>query len=96
MLQTHLPSVPLFLGCGITAGILAQTATHPLDVIRRQMQTSDTKIKISTKQAIKQLIANEGYRGLFRGILPATVKVAPAVAISLLVRDACLLRLRKN
>ena len=95
MLNYYLPSVPLSLGCGIAAGMIAQSITYPLDVIRRQMQISDT-VTIPTKQAIKEIFVTEGYRGLFRGLIPATIKVVPAVAISMLVRDACLFQLNKN
>ena len=96
MLNYYLPSVTLNFGCGISAGILAQSITFPFDVIRRQMQTNDINSKFSTRQAINQIFVNEGYRGLFRGLLPATVKVVPAVAISMVVRDAILFHLNKK
>ena len=32
------PSVPSFLLCGAFAGVVAQTAIHPLDIIRRRRQ----------------------------------------------------------
>ena len=38
--QQHLRKlpVPLMLAFGATAGLIAQTVTYPLDVVRRQMQ----------------------------------------------------------
>lgn len=103
LLNYYLPSVPLFLGCGVFAGITAQTITHPFDVIRRQMQTSSVADgnnqplrKITTADALVDVVKREGFKGLYRGIVPAALKVAPAVAISLLVRDACLDRLDTN
>ena len=32
------PSMPLFMGCSMAAGALAQTVVYPLDVIRRRVQ----------------------------------------------------------
>ena len=102
LLNHYLPSVTLFLGCGVVAGIAAQGATHPFDVVRRRMQTKSSALpkgetsvspRLTTVNAIATIVRKDGIRGLFRGIVPATLKVAPAVAISLLVRDACLNRL---
>lgn len=39
------PSLPTKLGCGGVAGIIGQTLTYPLDVVRRQMQVSLKKRK---------------------------------------------------
>ena len=36
--QEHQNSISVKLTCGATAGIVAQTFTYPLDVVRRQMQ----------------------------------------------------------
>lgn len=33
--------VTVKLACGSVAGLLGQTLTYPLDVVRRQMQVSD-------------------------------------------------------
>ena len=44
-------------------------------------------------QALRTTVREAGPRALWAGILPAYARVAPAVATSLLVRDALLGRL---
>jgi hypothetical protein len=48
-LKTHVPvehqtSVVVKLACGALAGLLGQTFTYPLDVVKRQMQVSNNVV----------------------------------------------------
>lgn len=90
------PSAPLFVGCGAVAGVGAQTLVYPLDVVRRrQMQaTPDAGVAAGMGATLKAVVRQGGLRALWAGIVPAYLRVAPAVATSLLVRDAILGRLR--
>lgn len=88
------PSVALFLGCGSLAGATAQTVVHPIDVIRRRIQIGQ-----STSAHWSSMLTSlyrQGFSHLFAGLLPAVVKIAPAVALSLLVRDGLLGRLENS
>lgn len=38
--EEHQSSILMRLSCGAIAGLLGQTLTYPLDVVRRQMQVS--------------------------------------------------------
>ena len=67
-------------------------AIYPLEVIRRRMQLHVTSAKGHTSLAILRKLT---YRQLFSGLVPTYVKVVPSAAISLLVRDAILGRLKK-
>ena len=102
------PSVGFFLTCGAAAGLTAQTVVYPLDLIRRRMQadvvtkTADVSAANQTKRtvithytwlALRDVVKQEGAPGLFRGMWPTFLKVAPAIAVSVTVRDAVLGRL---
>ncbi|KAJ2747264.1 hypothetical protein GGI20_000689 [Coemansia sp. BCRC 34301] len=80
------PSGTYKLVCGALSGCCAQTITYPFDVLRRRMQvTSMSGIEYkysSTLDAVKQMVKSEGVLGLYRGIVPNYLKVAPAVGVS--------------
>lgn len=42
--EEHKKNIMVKLVCGSVAGLLGQTFTYPLDVVRRQMQVSCTQI----------------------------------------------------
>ena len=102
------PSVGLFLGCGAVAGLTAQAIVYPLDVVRRRIQLNkipdkkaiqiaSTKpgqgLRLYTWLALQSVITEGGARSLYAGIFPTMLKVAPAVAVSVVVRDYILGRL---
>ncbi|PWN42023.1 mitochondrial carrier [Ceraceosorus guamensis] len=74
--------------CGALAGTISQTLTYPLDVLRRRMQVAgmkDSKLGYSDKNswaAIRTILVNDGFFGLYRGIIPNLLKVAPSIATS--------------
>ncbi|PLN77474.1 putative mitochondrial carrier protein [Aspergillus taichungensis] len=80
---------------GAISGAVAQTCTYPFDVLRRRFQintmTGMGYQYSSIWDAVKVIVANEGLRGLFKGIVPNLLKVAPSMASSWLsfeiVRD---------
>jgi solute carrier family 25 phosphate transporter 23/24/25/41 len=79
--------------CGALAGSIAQTITYPLDVLRRRMQVTGMKevgYKYrNTWHAIHQVITKEGARGLYKGMLPNYLKVAPAIGVSFWSYELC-------
>ncbi|KAF9249185.1 mitochondrial carrier [Marasmius fiardii PR-910] len=84
--------------CGALAGSISQTLTYPFDVLRRKMQVTGMKssgLGIKYTGAINALVGilrNEGIAGLYRGIWPNLLKVAPSIATSFftyeLVKDS--------
>ncbi|KAJ2614127.1 hypothetical protein H4S08_001862 [Coemansia sp. RSA 1365] len=80
------PSGARKLVCGALAGCCAQTITYPFDVLRRRMQVttmSGINYKYSsTFDAVKQMVRSEGILGLYRGLVPNYLKVAPAIGVS--------------
>ena len=74
------------LCAGAISGAVAQTCTYPLDVLRRRFQINTMsgmgyQYK-SIWHAISTIFAQEGVRGLYKGITPNLLKVAPSMASS--------------
>ena len=90
------PSVGFFTSCGVASGLFAQTLVYPLDVLRRRIQVEGVEsawARLYTLPALRRVVQKEGMRGLYAGLGATYMKVAPAVATSLVVRDAMLGRL---
>jgi solute carrier family 25 phosphate transporter 23/24/25/41 len=85
------PSVlPLFL-CGLTSSTCGQIVAYPLSLIRTRLQAQGMKglpvMYSGSIDAFKKIISREGFFGLYKGILPNFLKVAPAVSISYVVYE---------
>ncbi|KAF2402495.1 solute carrier family 25 member 42 [Trichodelitschia bisporula] len=76
------------LAAGAIAGAVAQTCTYPFDVLRRRFQVNTMSGMgyhySSVTNAIVSIIKLEGWRGLYKGIVPNLLKVAPSMAASCL------------
>ncbi|KAF2773634.1 mitochondrial carrier [Teratosphaeria nubilosa] len=80
------PSAAGKLCAGAISGAVAQTCTYPLDVLRRRFQINTMsgmgyQYK-SIFDAVRVIVGNEGVRGLYKGIAPNLLKVAPSMASS--------------
>jgi Mitochondrial carrier protein len=77
----------LFGGC---AGLVGQSVTYPLDIVRRRMQVSSDGVGGLRGMAahLQALLAQYGYRGLFRGLSVNYIKVVPSTAVGFTVYDA--------
>ncbi|KAF5937141.1 hypothetical protein HYC85_024647 [Camellia sinensis] len=91
-------SVTTRLACGAVAGTVGQTVAYPLDVIRRRMQmvgwsnaasvvTGDGRSKVPLEytgmiDAFRKTVRHEGFRALYKGLVPNSVKVVPSIAIA--------------
>jgi len=76
------------LSCGALAGSISQTLTYPFDVLRRKMQVVGMRSGALGYQyngaldAARVIIKTEGIRGMYRGLWPNLLKVAPSIATS--------------
>ncbi|KAK8153441.1 solute carrier family 25 member 42 [Phyllosticta citrichinensis] len=75
------------LAAGAVSGAVAQTCTYPFDVLRRRFQINTMsgmgyQYK-SIWDALKTIVGHEGWRGLYKGIAPNLLKVAPSMASSI-------------
>ncbi|KAF6790401.1 mitochondrial carrier [Colletotrichum sojae] len=80
------PSAVRKLLAGAVSGAVAQTCTYPFDVLRRRFQINTmTGMGYQYKSitdAVKVIVAQEGLKGLYKGIVPNLLKVAPSMASS--------------
>lgn len=83
---------------GACAGLIGQSASYPLDVVRRRMQTAGvTGHTYSTVLGtMREIMAEEGIvRGLYKGLSMNWVKGPIAVGISFMTFDLTQILLRK-
>ncbi|KAG9439158.1 hypothetical protein H6P81_019323 [Aristolochia fimbriata] len=72
--QSTPPSQGMIVGVqaagGIVAGAVASCVTTPLDTIKTRLQVLDHMKRESVRQVVKTLIAQDGWRGFYRGLGP--------------------------
>ncbi|XP_038698426.1 mitochondrial carrier protein CoAc2 [Tripterygium wilfordii] len=97
--EDHKKDISVKLVCGSVAGLLGQTFTYPLDVVRRQMQVQ--RLSASTGAELKgtldtliMVARRQGWKQLFSGLSINYLKVVPSVAIGFTVYDYMKLFLR--
>ncbi|KZF20123.1 mitochondrial carrier [Xylona heveae TC161] len=80
------PSAIRKLAAGGISGAVAQTCTYPFDVLRRRFQINTmTGMGYQYKSmwdAVTMIVSQEGIRGMYKGIVPNLLKVAPSMASS--------------
>ena len=81
-----IPTIQL-LPAGAVTGLLAQSMTYPLDIVRRRMQVNST-LYTSTWHAFRSIYANEGViKGLYKGLSMNWIKGPVAVGVSFTVNE---------
>jgi len=87
------PGIVALLLCGTISSTCGQLASYPLALIRTRLQAQARKgpdalsSKDTMTSVFKNIIKTDGPRGLYRGITPNFLKVAPAVSISYVVYE---------
>ncbi|KAF3915122.1 Mitoferrin [Dactylellina cionopaga] len=79
-------------GLGAIAGAFGATMVYPIDLVKTRMQNQRVtvvgeKLYLNSIDCAKKVIKNEGFVGLYRGLGPQLVGVAPEKAIKLTVND---------
>ncbi|EER38457.1 mitochondrial carrier protein [Histoplasma capsulatum var. duboisii H88] len=76
---------------GAFSGALSASIVYPMNVLRTRLQAQGTVLHSPTYTGIvdvtRKTLSQEGLRGLFRGITPNLLKVAPSVSISYVVYE---------
>ncbi|KAK2398075.1 Mitochondrial substrate carrier family protein [Trifolium repens] len=96
-MKRHVPddykkSIMAKLTCGSVAGLLGQTFTYPLEVVRRQMQvqklvaSEEAELK-GTMRSMVLIAQKQGWKTLFSGLSINYIKVVPSAAIGFTVYD---------
>lgn len=79
---------------GTMASTIAKTGVFPLDLLRKRLQVQGPTRNLfaggqvplynqGAGQAIKAIVAIEGWRGLYRGLGVSLIKAAPASAVTM-------------
>ncbi|CAL9123618.1 unnamed protein product [Musa textilis] len=74
------------LACGSLSGVASSTVTFPLDLVRRRKQLEGAAGRACVYKSgifgtFRHIMRTEGFRGLYRGIMPEYYKVVPGVGI---------------
>jgi solute carrier family 25 aspartate/glutamate transporter 12/13 len=90
-LRTVLESIHHF-ALGSVAGAFGAFMVYPIDLVKTRMQNqrSGRVGELLYKNSIdcaKKVVKNEGFKGLYSGVLPQLIGVAPEKAIKLTVND---------
>lgn len=86
------PGVFVFLACGTISSTCGQIASYPLALVRTRLQAqaiTELKADATMTGLFRNIVQTEGLTGLYRGIAPNFLKVAPAVSISYVVYEQC-------
>ncbi|XP_042540493.1 solute carrier family 25 member 40 isoform X2 [Dipodomys spectabilis] len=84
------PTFMISFTSGALSGSFAAIVTLPFDVVKTQKQTQlwtsesykiSVPLNMSTWVIMKNIVAKNGLSGLFTGLIPRLIKVAPACAI---------------
>ena len=79
-------------GLGSLAGAFGAFMVYPIDLVKTRMQNQRSsrvgqKLYQNSWDCAKKVVKNEGFKGLYSGVLPQLVGVAPEKAIKLTVND---------
>lgn len=76
---------------GATSGAFGASVVYPLNVLRTRLQTQGTAMHPARYTGIwdvaRTTLRNEGFRGMYKGLTPNLLKVAPALSITWVVYE---------
>ncbi|KAI1430893.1 mitochondrial carrier [Xylaria sp. CBS 124048] len=76
---------------GASSGAFGASVVYPLNVLRTRLQTQGTTMHPARYTGIwdvaHKTVKNEGVRGLYKGLMPNLLKVAPALSITWMVYE---------
>ena len=76
---------------GAVSGAFSATLVYPINLLRTRLQAQGTVLHPPTYDGVidvtRKTVRGEGVAGLFKGVTPNLLKVAPAVSISYVVYE---------
>nr|TKS14446.1 mitochondrial substrate carrier family protein [Populus alba] len=81
----------LRLGAGACAGIIAMSATYPMDMVRGRLTVQTDKSPYQYRgmfHALSTVLRQEGPRALYKGWLPSVIGVVPYVGLNFAVYES--------
>nr|GEW20798.1 mitochondrial adenine nucleotide transporter ADNT1-like [Tanacetum cinerariifolium] len=81
----------LRLGAGACAGIIAMSATYPMDLVRGRITVQTEKSGSQYRgiaHALRTVLREEGPRALYKGWLPSVIGVVPYVGLNFAVYES--------
>ena len=79
------PTTAQRLVAGGSAGAIACFVTYPLDFIRGRLTTDMAGRYTSVGGALADVVRNEGFFALYRGLLPSIIGIVPYVGVDFAV-----------
>lgn len=102
LLNKDKPDQAVIFVSGAVAGMVAQTAAFPIEMVRRRMQVrgfelggivdplaSKSRPKAGFMKEFMLVVNNEGWRGLYRGLVPNYLKIVPAAGVNFVIFEYC-------
>ncbi|OQV11936.1 Calcium-binding mitochondrial carrier protein SCaMC-2 [Hypsibius exemplaris] len=84
------PPALVVLGCGMVSSICGQVSSYPLALVKTKLQANVGPVAMAenaTLAVMKNIVTQEGFTGLYRGMGPNFMKAVPAVSISYVVYE---------
>ncbi|KAK9143938.1 hypothetical protein Syun_013338 [Stephania yunnanensis] len=81
----------LRLGAGACAGIIAMSATYPMDMVRGRLTVQTERSPYQYRgmfHALSTVLREEGFRALYKGWLPSVIGVVPYVGLNFAVYES--------
>ncbi|GMR53586.1 hypothetical protein PMAYCL1PPCAC_23781 [Pristionchus mayeri] len=76
------PSAPFLMMFGATAGLIGQSCSYPLDIVRRRMQTGKVPGGLGVLALLSHIAREEGIRSLYKGLSMNWLKGPISVGVS--------------
>lgn len=97
--STGLDEPPTFatLSFGAFSGSFGAATVYPINLLRTRLQASGSSghqhAYTGFRDVLSHTLKNEGWRGLYKGLLPSILKVGPAMGVSWAVYESAKKRL---